>query len=181
MLALISGGSGSGKSAYAENLAVKLADGNPLYYVATMQCFDRETEQRISRHRQMRKGKGFCTLECPGDIENVLVEDNATLLIECVSNLLANEIYGEETEKNPMQAADKIIFGIYALEKRCNHVIVVTNEIFADGETYDTSVMEYMEALGRINCTLAETAEQVTEVVYSIPVHYKEGGMVCIS
>ena len=58
MLALIFGGSGSGKSAYAEDLAVRISSV-PRYYLATMVGCDSECQQRIARHRQQRQDKGF--------------------------------------------------------------------------------------------------------------------------
>ena len=66
MVYLVTGGSGSGKSAFAEKLAVELKkqtlhDG--LYYIATMHCYDEECKKRISRHREMRKDKCFETIE----------------------------------------------------------------------------------------------------------------------
>ena len=63
MLALVLGEAASGKSEFAEQLAMSLADER--YYIATMQVSDSESQQRIERHRQMRQGKGFVTLEQP--------------------------------------------------------------------------------------------------------------------
>lgn len=77
MFYLITGGAGSGKSEYAEKLAVQEAtvSGDRLFYVATMFPYDdAETKLRIERHRKLREGKGFITLEKPVDIEEVLVE-----------------------------------------------------------------------------------------------------------
>ena len=66
MLAVITGGSGSGKSEYAESVATSLAkrDGLPLYYIATMRPFGAEGMWRVERHRKLRAGKGFETIEC---------------------------------------------------------------------------------------------------------------------
>lgn len=61
MIVLVTGGAASGKSAYAERLALALP--GPHAYVATMRHGDEETEARIARHREMRAGKGFVTLE----------------------------------------------------------------------------------------------------------------------
>ena len=60
---MVTGGSGSGKSEFAESLVTGLADG-PNLYIATMFPFDEECHKRIARHREMRKDKGFDTLEC---------------------------------------------------------------------------------------------------------------------
>ena len=68
MITLVLGGSGSGKSAYAEHLL----DGKTnKYYIATMQVYDAEGEKKVARHRRFRAGKGFVTMEQPRDIGEV--------------------------------------------------------------------------------------------------------------
>ena len=64
MLILVSGGAASGKSEYAESLIVR-AGHEKRTYIATMEIFDAEGTRRAARHRAMRAGKGFTTLECP--------------------------------------------------------------------------------------------------------------------
>lgn len=54
MIALVIGGSGSGKSAYAEQMAVKAAGNGSLYYVATMQVYDEEGKKKVERHNVPR-------------------------------------------------------------------------------------------------------------------------------
>ena len=69
MLTLVVGGSASGKSAFAERLAVQ--SGLPRFYVATMRVWDAESEKRVARHRAMRREKRFETLECPLHLEKL--------------------------------------------------------------------------------------------------------------
>ena len=73
MLILVTGGSGSGKSEYAENTAVALAEkeGLPLYYVATMKPYGEEGRRRVARHRRLRAGKGFETIECFANLKSI--------------------------------------------------------------------------------------------------------------
>ena len=89
MYCLVSGGAGSGKSEYAESLALSLLD-NPgrLIYIATMFPYDdEETRRRIERHRSLRAGKEFVTIERPFNISEVLdeikthLEDSGCFLI----------------------------------------------------------------------------------------------------
>ena len=54
-----------------------------------------------------------------------------------------------------------------------HNLVVVTNEVFSDGIQYDPDTMRYLKYLGDINCRMAEMADQVTEVVYGIPVTKK--------
>jgi len=62
MLVVVTGGSGSGKSAFAEETVLSFGEARRIY-IATMQAFDEESHRRIRRHRHMRAGKGFETIE----------------------------------------------------------------------------------------------------------------------
>lgn len=200
---VVTGVSGSGKSEYAENRAAALAGGGPLYYVAAMEPYGEEAARRIRRHRSLRAGKGFTTLECYRDIAKVpdMIGASrcreATVLVECMSNLLANEMFSAETgsagqsdtektesvaetvrsaEKYQVsaEAADKIAHDILFLNERCGHLVVVTNEVFADGISYENETMVYIKSLGRLNRALVQAAEEAVEVVYTIPRRLKE-------
>ena len=72
MLALITGGSGSGKSAYAEELAASL-HGRETYYVATMICRDEEGRKRVERHRRMRAERHYITIERPLNLKGLVL------------------------------------------------------------------------------------------------------------
>ena len=178
MLYVVTGVSGSGKSEYAENLAVQLAGGKPLYYVATMEPYGPEGQARIARHHKLRAGKGFETIECYRNIAQItdrIGEDRmkeATVLLECMSNLLANEMF-DETDAANGDLTDKLLSGMSCISRQCKHLIVVTNEVFSDGLLYDEETLEYIRALADINCRMATMAELVTEVVCGIPVNIK--------
>ena len=83
MMELVTGGSGSGKSAYAESavcrlhrlLCRKTGERTPLYYIADMVPYGRETEEKIANHRRMRAGKGFRTLEWYQDLSGKLIQE----------------------------------------------------------------------------------------------------------
>ena len=90
MLILVSGGSASGKSRYAEELVVRTQAGERIY-VATMQVWDAESRKRVERHRAMRAGKGFRTVERPVRLGEMPVPEGAVVLLEDLSNLAANE------------------------------------------------------------------------------------------
>ena len=172
MLMMVTGGSGSGKSEFAESLVTGLADG-PNLYIATMFPFDEECHKRIARHREMRKDKGFDTLECYTGLKHADVPGYHTVLLECMSNLVANEMFREDGF-HP-EVAEEIILGVKNLLDQAEHVVIVTNEIFSDGVLYEGESEKYKEQLGQINCNLAEMADRVVEVVYGIPVWHKGG------
>lgn len=79
MYCLVTGGAGSGKSEYAESLALSFRDkSGGMFYIATMYPYDdEETKTRIRRHRSLREGKGFVTIERPFEISKVLDEIKA--------------------------------------------------------------------------------------------------------
>lgn len=170
MLFLITGGSGSGKSEYAEEMVVKLEEA-PRLYIATMYPFDEECHERIRRHRAMRAEKGFATLECYTGLKDADVSGYGTVLLECMSNLVANELYQEGGAKE--RCVEAVLEGILKIRKQCRHLLIVTNEIFSDGIEYDRETRRYQEYLGRINRQIAEMADAVVEVVYSVPLVHK--------
>lgn len=180
MMVLITGGSGSGKSAYAEEYITRLARNNRKYYIATMQAFDAEAREKIERHRRQRCGKGFQTIEQPTDIDGVLEkmegfsEKENTALLECISNLTANEMFSGKTPQEGKAVKEKIIREIELLNKGLKHLVIVTNNVFEDGMPYEEATMAYIRALGSINEALAVMADKVVEVVVGIPVIQKE-------
>ena len=112
MVVFVVGGSGSGKSEYAEQLAVSLQEPgrDRLVYVATMKVLDEESRSRVGRHRSMRAGKGFETREYPTHLESLEVGADEIILLECLPNLLANEMFSKEGRG--LQAEQAIRAGI---------------------------------------------------------------------
>lgn len=183
MLYLITGASGSGKSEYAEKLVCALAEKEKItekIYLATMENHSRAAKKRIARHRKLREGKGFLTVEAPcGFPEGAQIEKKEQiLLLECLSNLLANLMF--KRQMSGKKAETEILSQLEKAAAGYRHVVVVTNEIFSDGVVYTDEMQEYLRALGRINCQLAQSADLFCEVVYSIPVFLK-GEAVCLS
>lgn len=171
MLILVSGGSGSGKSEFAEGLVVS-SGLNERIYLATMQVWDDESVRRVERHRQMRSGKGFQTLECPTGLENLEVPEHAAVLLEDLSNLSANEYFAPAG--GGKAAFDRVLAGIEQAAARADLLVVVTNELFSDGVRYDPETAAYLELLADLNRAIAAKADQVYEVVCGIPVAWKE-------
>lgn len=168
MLILITGGSKSGKSLMAENIISSYSGKK--YYIATMEPFSDEAKNAIERHRKMRAGKGFETIEKYRDIETVQTRDDAIVLLECMGNLCANEMFSKTYNEN---VSDKISNGIKKLSKRHRVLIVVTNEVFADGVEYPHETMCYIKNMGEINRKISEYADVVIESIYGIPLVLK--------
>lgn len=173
MLTLVTGGSGSGKSEYAESIATGLAGQEklPLYYIATMRPFGAEGARRVERHRRLRAGKGFETVECYLNLKDQTLPREGVVLLECLSNLTANEMF--EPEGAGEKTAEAVLTGVEALRQRCRHLVIVTNDIFSDGIPYDETTRRYQRYLAEVNHALAAKADEVYEVVCKIPLALK--------
>lgn len=179
MLYLVTGGSGSGKSEYAERKLCELcrqAGGGRKLYLATMIPYGGETKQKIARHRRMRQGKQFQTMECYLDLAGFVkrgFRDNPAekrfVLLECMSNLIANELFDENSklsgEENEF-VIHQVLEGIHYLVDTCEDVVAVTNEVCSESAEDMLQMRRYKRILGAVNCRLAEEAAETTEVVY---------------
>ena len=170
MMTLVVGGSASGKSAYAESL-ILAAKSWPRTYIATMEPFDEECLRRIEKHRVMRAEKRFETLECYTDLASVTVPPDSVVLLECMSNLCANEMYSPHGSGD--RAVDAILRGVEHLKEQCGDLVVVSNEVCSGGSRYEGDTLRYLKLLGRVNRRLAAMADNVCEVVCGVPVYYK--------
>ena len=196
MITLVTGGSGSGKSEYAEGLILD-SSCSRRFYVATMIAYGKEGRDKVERHRMLRQGKGFITIEKPRDVGRVMFEEHEAgsgassradraLLLECVSNLAANEMFKEgigkteagEQQGGPIQClSHKIAEDIISLAGQVQDMVIVTNEVDRDGICYEPETMEYIRLMGCLNQKLASAADRVVEVVYGIPVLLKPSAL----
>ena len=133
-------------------------------YIATMEPFGAEAEERIARHRALRAGKGFSTVERPRNLINLTPEADWNVLIEDLPNLAANELFSPEGG-----GADAVLSGVDRICKIVSSVTIVTGDIFSDGAEYDVGTREYMEMLADLHMRIAAKADNVVEVVCGIP------------
>lgn len=162
MLTLILGGAGSGKSAFAENHVSRLP-GRKIY-LATMLPRDGESRRRVEKHRRQRAGRGFETLERGLGMENAQLPPEANVLLEDLSNYLANELY--EPDGGGEAAVRR---GLRSLMAACENLTVVTNEVFSGGADYTEESLCYLRVLAGLNRELAAHADLVVEVVCGLP------------
>jgi len=122
---LVGGGTRSGKSRFALDLARKL--GKNRLFVATGQAKDGEMSDRIRKHQETR-GPDFSTLEEPLALAETLANVNKTdvVVIDCLtlwlSNLLLRDLSLEAIEAQ-VHALGSV------LDQRTFHAVVVTNEV----------------------------------------------------
>ena len=162
MVNLVIGAAASGKSEYAEDIVMSLP-GEKIY-IATMEPFGAEAEERIARHRVLRAGKGFSTVERPRNLIGLTPEADWNVLIEDLPNLAANELFSPEGG-----GADAVLSGVDRICKIVSSVTIVTGDIFSDGTEYDVGTREYMEMLADLHMRIAAKADNVVEVVCGIP------------
>ena len=157
MLILVIGGNGSGKSRFAEGVAAGF--GGKKYYAATMIPYGPEGEARKQKHIVQRAGLGFITIECPFSLGEVPADENDLVLLEDVSNLLANTMFDVKHHVPPAAVETEII----ALERRCKLLIAVTiGGLTGDG--CDEETKNYVAELNSLNARLAECAQTVVEL-----------------
>ena len=142
-LIMISGANGSGKSRYAERIVARTTGER--YYIATMRPCSEENLQRIEKHREQRKDLQFTTLGAAA------VERDGVVLLEDVSNLLANAMFERGGDEASVYA------DIEALCSRCRLLVAVTiTGLRADG--YDGETAAYIRALNGLNQRLYDRA-----------------------
>lgn len=171
MFTLVVGGSASGKSEYAESLILQ-SEHLPRYYIATMRPFDDECRARIARHRRMRAEKHFQTIECYTGLSGLELPGRGDVLLECLGNLAANELY--DPAGAGVYALEAIVGGVDALLPQCIDLVVVSNEVCADGGGYSEETERYRRLLAEVNRALADRADRVCEVVCALPYDYKD-------
>jgi adenosylcobinamide kinase/adenosylcobinamide-phosphate guanylyltransferase len=170
MVTFVVGGSGSGKSEYAEGIIMGGKSPNR-YYIATMQAFDDEAFAKIERHRKMRAHKGFETIECQKDLPGAPVTPGSDVLLECISNLVANEMFdpagaGKNTVSSIMEGIDRLL-------DLTDNLVIVSNNVFGDGDDYSAETLDYIKTIAEVNGRIADISDQVFEVVCGIPVKIK--------
>lgn len=169
-LILVSGANQSGKSAYAEGLAVRACPKR--FYVATMIPRTEENLLRIAQHIRQRAGLDFQTLELPYRVGAAPVSRNSAVLLEDVSNLLSNVIF----ERGGTW--EQVFSDICALQGRCDTLMAVTISGL-DPADYCGETADYILALERLNQSLARRAELVIHMEGGQPTVEKGVEMPC--
>ena len=167
---LVTGGSASGKSAFAEKLLTERSSEGRTY-LATMNPAGKEAAERIARHRKMREGAGFMTVECPVRIRDVASMCGRAVLLEDLGNLVANEMFAGSGCRE--RVADEIGRDLILLDEACDLLVIVTDEVFSDGGQYGYETRQYLRELGRLNCFAAAHSREVWEVVCGIGLRRK--------
>lgn len=163
----ISGGQRSGKSEYAEQLALRLS--NTPNYLATSKIWDQEYQQRVKTH-QHRRDERWTTIEELTDIAKVTFTDSVVLL-DCVTLWLTN-IYDQQA----YDVAKTIAFAEQEWDALCTQnitLIVVTNEIGLGVIPMETASRKFVDIQGKMNQYIANKAQEATFMVSGLPLKLK--------
>ena len=176
MITLITGKEKSGKSEVAENMLCEesIPDGRR-YYIAAMKVLDDAGKKRIEKHRKMRSGKGFVTIEAPVRVSETraLMEDmeKASVLLECIPNLVGNmmhespwqDMIKSDAETGNEEFTDEVICDVINLSKGPARLYIVTNEYETTGG-YDMETELYIKLIGLVNSRLEKLAQRVVRI-----------------
>lgn len=174
---LVTGGSRSGKSKFAEQLAGKKAR---VTYIATAEAFDEEMTERIRRHRQRRPAH-WLTIEEPRELVNALIsagDKTDLILVDCLTVLMSNlllDCWGNDGIAT--EDIDKLLaYGLKiakTAKESPSEVIIVTNEVGMGLIPPSPLGRVYRDLIGSINQEAAELADEVYLVVSGIPMKIK--------
>lgn len=177
MIALVTGGAASGKSAYAEELACSLSPQRT--YLATMRNNSAESAARVERHRAQREAAGFSTLECVGTLSNAApdpVAAEGVVLVDDVGNLVSCALFSEDgTMADPQAVLARLDAEFATLCTQYAHVVVVGNQVGADGQSFADESGTWVRMVGALCCCMAARCDAVVEVVAGCPVYVKGG------
>lgn len=172
-LTLILGGVRSGKSAFAQRLALEC--GAEVLFVATAETGDAEMAARIARHREERPG-AWRTIEEPRAVARSLAAaaPPAVVLLDCVTLWVTNLLLAEGSTFESALAELEALLAWY--HEQAVELIVVSNEVGLGIVPADQVSRTYTDWLGRFNQRLAAEADAVYFMIAGIPVELKRPG-----
>lgn len=165
---LILGGARSGKSAYAEGLA--LTSKLDLIYIATAEALDDEMDIRIEHHKNQRTGD-WKTIEEPIKIaEVILAESNLhnVILIDCLTLWLSNLL-----DKN-LNVNDETEILVKAINQAKGHIIFVSNEVGQGIVPLNEVARHFRDDAGRLNQKIASHVANVYLIIAGLAMSLKE-------
>ena len=165
-LTFILGGARSGKSAFAEQLALRLP--NPIY-IATAQAFDSEMQMRIAHHRA-RRDAAWTTVEEPQALAETIhihADANRIVLVDCLTLWLSNLMLAERAIETETEMLVK------ALASAAGPIILVSNEVGLGIVPEAPLARAFRDHAGRLHQQIAAIAQQVYFMVAGLPLTVK--------
>ena len=165
---MVTGGQRSGKSVFAERLALSMS-ARPVY-LATARVLDEEMRKRVEIHKQRREGH-WRNLESPLYINENIFKDTDVVLMDCLTLWATNWFFelGEQIEGPLIEMKRQLEAAIYTGAT----FVIVTNEIGFGGVSGNAMQRRFADLQGYLNQFVAEKADDVYLTVSGIPVKIK--------
>lgn len=173
---LITGGSRSGKSAYAQRIAEALAQ--PRVFIATAPVLDGEMRERIRKHREARAGRGWETTEEQVDVAPALQRSRYAnvILVDCLTLWINNLMFEAQQQQREVSEEDVAQHCREILAACADHpgtVVFVTNELGTSIVPDNALCRRYRDLVGRCNQTIAASADAVILMACGLPLPLK--------
>lgn len=164
---MVTGGQRSGKSEFAEQLALSQTDV-PVY-VATAQVHDAEMRDRVAKHQQRRADR-WLTIEEPLHLSSVHVDDKVAL-IDCVTLWATNMFFdcGDDADAAFLRLKEEFD----AFTSQNSIFVFVTNEVGLGGTSENAMQRRFADLQGAINRYIASQAQNVYFVISGIAMKIK--------
>lgn len=153
---LVTGGARSGKSSFAERLAITW--DTPITVIATAEPFDDDMAARIKKHQECRP-ETWMTVEEPLHLAAAIGEVQAdnSLIVDCLTVWVGNLFYREKSEREIEEMALLALESIKRRERRC---VVVTNDVGLGVHPETALGRRYRDCLGRVNTIFGNGADK---------------------
>lgn len=175
-LVLVAGGCRSGKSAFAARLLERRAMER--IYLATARVLDAEMAERVRRHREDRRARGWRTVEEPLDPAGAIAAAPAEtdILVDCVTLWLSNLLLASDEGElvfGEDEGAARAREVIAAARSRRGVVVLVANEVGMGIVPENALARRFRDVAGRVNQTLAAAADAVFFMACGLPIRMK--------
>lgn len=171
-LVLVTGGARSGKSTYAESLAIRLcSDARSRTYIATAQAFDDEMKERIRLHRE-RRGDLFRTMEEPVELARAVGDacrSSSVVLVDCLTVWTSNLLFYEREDE--VQRLLDVLSS--CVEGSPCDIVLVTNETGMGIVPANELSRRFRDLAGIVNQRVASVATDVVFMVCGLPMAVK--------
>lgn len=165
---LVLGGARSGKTAFAEQLAIR--SGSHPAYLATAEALDSEMRDRVASHQALRAGQ-FATIEEPLALSDALLKASAShdvILVDCLTLWITNLLMANEDVSRAVSE-----LGATLVQLRTAKVILVSNEVGLGIVPDNAMARTFRDLAGPAHQRLAEICDDAYFIVAGLPITLK--------
>lgn len=180
-LIFITGGVRSGKSAFAEKIAIEKYNEHQqnIYYLATGVAFDDEMKERIYHHQIQRTESKvqWKTVEFEGDIPTFHFSNGDIILWDCITTWVNNILYITENKQERLKEIHCFIEQfkktIMDWKEQGAQVLLVSNEVLDEMKSTYEEVNLYRKILGNLHQWIVNVCDEAYEMDYSLVLRKK--------